>query len=145
VVINTLKDVSNISILILIFVFSYTLIGMELFAFKLPKKTHEGFVDPIKNRSNFNSFIEAFFSVFIVLIGDGWTDIYFDHYRHLDPMVPSMFFMSLIILGQFILMNLFISVLIENFEQLSVRNDLVLKLTDIEKKGVSEKIVEAIT
>jgi hypothetical protein len=50
--------------------------------------------------------------------------------------------MSLIILGQFILMNLFISVLIENFEQLSVRNDLVLKLTDIESKGVGEKIME---
>jgi len=36
VVLNTLKDVSNISILILIFVFSYTLIGLELFAYKLP-------------------------------------------------------------------------------------------------------------
>jgi len=42
-------------------------------------------------------------------------------------------------------MNLFISVLIENFEQLSVRNDLVLKLTDIEKKSIIEKMVENIT
>jgi len=41
-------------------------------------------------------------------------------------------------------MNLFISVLIENFEQLSVRNDLVLKLTDIEKKGAVEKMLENI-
>jgi hypothetical protein len=39
-------------------------------------------------------------------------------------------------------MNLFISVLIENFEQLSVRNDLVLKLTDIESKGLGEKIMD---
>jgi Ion transport protein len=103
-------------VLILIFVFSYTLIGMELFAFKLPSAPIDDFINPIKRRSTFNSFIESFFSVFIVLIGDGWTEIYFDHYRHLDPVTPSIFFMSLIILGQFILMNLFISVLIENFE-----------------------------
>jgi hypothetical protein len=57
-------------------------------------------------------------------------------------LTSSLFFMSLIIVGQFILMNLFISVLIENFEQLSVRNDLVLKLTDIESKGLGEKIID---
>ncbi len=138
-----MKDVSNISVLILIFVFSYTLIGMELFAYKLPsEKEMIGFYDPIKRRSTFNTFIDSFFSVFIVLVGDGWTQIYFDHYRHVDIFSSSLFFMSLIILGQFILMNLFISVLIENFEQLSVRNDLVLKLTDIESKGIGEKVIE---
>ena len=137
-----MKDVSNISVLILIFVFSYTLIGMELFAYKLPEEKDIGFYDPNKRRSTFNTFIESFFSVFIVLVGDGWTNIYFDHYRHIDIVTSSLFFMSLIILGQFILMNLFISVLIENFEQLSVRNDLVLKLTDIESKGLGEKIMD---
>ena len=145
-VLNTLKDVSNISVLILIFVFSYTLIGMELFAYRLPSGKEEtaagGFDDPIKRRSTFNTFIDSFFTVFIVLVGDGWTQIYFDHYRHIGIFTSSLFFMSLIILGQFILMNLFISVLIENFEQLSVRNDLVLKLTDIESSGVGEKIIE---
>jgi len=141
-VLNTLKDVSNISVLILIFVFSYTLIGMELFAYKLPTHKEIGFDDPIKRRSTFNTFIDSFFSVFIVLVGDGWTNIYFDHYRNIDIFTSSLFFMSLIILGQFILMNLFISVLIENFEQLSVRNDLVLKLTDIESKGLGEKIMD---
>ena len=137
-----MKDVSNISVIILIFVFTYTLIGMELFAYKLPSDNEVRFDDPIRRRSTFNTFIESFFSVFIVLVGDGWTDIYFDHYRHIDIFTSSLFFMTLIILGQFILMNLFISVLIENFEQLSVRNDLVLKLTDIESKGLGEKIIE---
>ena len=141
-VLNTFKDVSNISVLILIFVFSYTLIGMELFAYKLPVEKDVEFYDPLTRRSTFNTFIDSFFSVFLVLVGDGWTHIYFDHYRHIDIFTSSLFFMSLIILGQFILMNLFISVLIENFEQLSVRNDLVLKLTDIESKGLGEKIID---
>ena len=71
-VLNTLKEVSNISVLILIFVFSYTLIGMELFGFKLPAEKEVGFYDPLKRRSTFNTFIESFFSVFIVLVVDGW-------------------------------------------------------------------------
>lgn len=128
----------------MIFVFSYTLIGLELFAYKLPEDKVTGFIDPIKRTSTFNTFIESFFSVFIVLVGDGWTDVYFDHYRHVGIISSSLFFMSLIILGQFILMNLFISVLIENFEQLSVRNDLVLKLADIEKKSAVEKMIESL-
>ena len=52
-----------------------------------------------------------------------------------------MFFFLLIIGGQFILMNLFISVLIENFEQLSIRNDLVQRLSDLKKESISDKIV----
>jgi hypothetical protein len=52
-----------------------------------------------------------------------------------------LFFFLLIIGGQFILMNLFISVLIENFEQLSIRNDLVQRLSDLKKESISDKIV----
>jgi len=46
---------------------------MELFAFKLPAVTDVGFNDSLNRRSTFNTFIESFFSVFIVLVGDGWT------------------------------------------------------------------------
>jgi hypothetical protein len=46
---------------------------MELFAFKLPAEKDVGFYDSLKRRSTFNTFIESFFSVFIVLVGDGWT------------------------------------------------------------------------
>jgi hypothetical protein len=42
-------------------------------------------------------------------------------------------------------MNLFISVLIENFEQLSVRNDLVKRLSDLKKVTLSERIIHILT
>ena len=57
--------------------------------------------------------------------------IYIDHYRATDSVLSTVYFLSLIIIGQFILMNLFISILIENFEQISVRNDIVKRLTDL--------------
>ena len=80
-------------------------------------------------------------STFIVLGNDGWTRIYFEHYRATAGVSSSLFFFLLIIGGQFILMNLFISVLIENFEQLSIRNDLVQRLSDLKKESISDKIV----
>lgn len=36
---STLRDVSNITVLMAIFLFIYMLIGMELFAYKVPLRT----------------------------------------------------------------------------------------------------------
>ena len=133
VIAHTIKDVGNISVLILLLLFCYLLIGMELYAFKLPNINEEDLY-LYGHQTNFNSFLEAFISVFIVLSNDGWTRIYISHYRHTDsPFSSTLFFFSLLICGQFILVNLFISVLINNFEEVSVRNDLIQKLTDLKK------------
>jgi hypothetical protein len=70
--------------------------------------------------STFNTFLEAFISVFIVLANDGWTKIYINHYRAVDPIASSIFFITLVIIGQYILLNLFISILILNFEHKSL-------------------------
>ena len=69
--------------------------------------------------------------MFIVLANDGWTKIYISHFRVTDPTVASLFFMSILFIGQFMLLNLFIAILIENFEQLSVRGNLTHKLNKL--------------
>jgi len=50
------------------------------------------------------------------LANDGWSKIFFDHYRATDSVTASFYFVTLIIVGQYILINLFIAILIENFE-----------------------------
>ena len=71
--------------------------------------------------SNFNNFLNGFISVFIVIAGDGWSTIYFDHYRYGvqngEPYAAGIFFISLVILGQTILMNLFLSILLKEFDE----------------------------
>lgn len=80
----TMKDISNFSVLLLLFIFTYSLIGMDLFSYKV-KFDKQNKVDLSENGifpdSTFNNFIEAFVSVFVVLANDGWTKIYFNHYR----------------------------------------------------------------
>ncbi len=115
--------------LLLLFLFTYTLIGLEIYAYKLEYKKNDYVTDETNNYyessfSNFNSFIEAFLSVFIVLSNNGWAHMFYDHYRATDGYTTSFFFLSLIIFGKFILLNLFVAILIENFEILSVKNDI---------------------
>jgi hypothetical protein len=98
VIIGTLKDVSNIIILMLVFIFCYMMIGMELFAYKV-KLQEQDRLPIYLRRSNFNTLLEAFLSVFIVLANDGWAQIFVDHYRTTDSLLSSIYFISLIIIG----------------------------------------------
>ena len=128
---NTLVDVSNLGVLIIVFIFTYMLLGLELFAYR-EKFTPDDKVDisvlGIFPRINFNTPFDSFISVFIVFANEGWSQLYQNAYRSTDPYSTSIFFYSLVVIGQFILMNLFVAVLVENFEELSVRNDLMNKL-----------------
>jgi hypothetical protein len=56
---------------------------MEVFAYNI-KFDKDGEVDKENGTypdSNFNYFLEAMASVFIVLANDGWSKIFFDHFR----------------------------------------------------------------
>lgn len=64
-----------------------------------------------------NNFFEGFITVFIVLTNDGWSSIYFNYYRSTNPILATCFFFSLLFIGQYILLNLFLSILIDRFEK----------------------------
>ena len=113
---------------------------MELYAFKLPPTDDEILLN-YYHEANFDTFLDAFVSVFIVLANDGWFRLYLNHYRATNnPIGSSFYFFSLLIFGQFILLNLFISVLINNFEETSVKNDLVTRLTNLKKDSIWKKV-----
>jgi hypothetical protein len=112
-----MKDISNFSVLLFIFMFIYSLLGMELFAYNV-KFDENGNVSDLGQYpdSTFNTFLEAFISVFIILANDGWSTIYINHYRA-TGIKSTFFFVSLIIIGQYILLNLFLAILIRNFDE----------------------------
>lgn len=74
---------------------------MEMFAYR-GKFNDLGEVDPdngIYPDSNFNQFLEAFTTVFIILTNDGWSSIYYSYYRAVSPGISTVYFISLIIFG----------------------------------------------
>ena len=68
---KSLKDISNFSVLLFLFMFTYALLGMELFAYRVAF-ADDGEVDTNGNppRANFNSFLESITTIYIVLIGE---------------------------------------------------------------------------
>ena len=128
-IIITLKDIRNFSVLLFLFIFVYTLLGMELFAYRIafdddnmPIKSDEikeaGFKENYfmwYPRGNFNYFWDGFITIFTILIGDGWNEIMYDHMRNMG-WVTMIFFISLYIFGNLILLNLFLAILLKNFE-----------------------------
>ena len=101
---NTLKDISIFTILLFLFIFIYTLLGLELFAFTCAKTPDDKIdkVNGIVPQSNFNTFRDSFVTVFILLTGDSWTAILFDYYRCNGPAISVITITLLISLAYFI-------------------------------------------
>ena len=112
---NTLKKILPFSLLLLIFIFSFSILGMELFSGTVSFDENDvplldDYKDGVDNMkgtlpdSTFNTLIDAFLTVFIILTNDGWTTIYFNHaraFRANDKSIatPLIFFVCLLIIG----------------------------------------------
>ena len=81
--------------------FTYSLLGMEVFAFKA-KFDSTGNVDMNNGTppsANFNGFVNSFTTIFIILTNDGWSNIFFNYYRAAGGAIATIFFVSLIGIG----------------------------------------------
>lgn len=123
----TLKDVATFSILLALFIFTYTLVGLELFANKARYNNNDtlDLVNGSTPTLNFDLFLNAFTSVFCVLTNDSWQQMYYNYYRATtDGPLTTIFFISLVVMGQKILLNLFLAILLENFDETSIKQKL---------------------
>ena len=75
---KTLVDIATFTILLFLFMFIYSILGMEVFAHK-GKFNSEGQVDlenGESNPQNFDSFLWSFTTVFVLLTEDGWSEVF---------------------------------------------------------------------
>jgi ATP/ADP translocase len=99
---NTLKDVASFSILLFLYIFIFTLLGMELFAYRAKLDPETNYVDLVNGESpsfNFDNFLNSFSLVFIILTNDGTSAIYYNHYRSVGAVSSTIFFVSLVLIG----------------------------------------------
>ena len=108
---STLVKISSFSVILSLFIFTFTILGMEIFAntvrFNYDNEPIDHFIpadDSISSirsvpDSNFDNFLNAFITVFIVIANDGWSTIYFDYSRYSGMNKSGVFFIGLVILG----------------------------------------------
>ena len=114
---NSLKDIANFAVLLALFIFTFTLLSLELFSGNL-KFDEQGNLDAARGsspRTNFDTFVNALTTIFIILIGDDWNTIMMQLVRA-NGYPTLVFTLSVVVLGNFVLLSLFLAILLKNFE-----------------------------
>jgi len=96
--------------------FIYTLLGKQLFQNQMDDGEGEN------PRANFDNLFWAFISVFTILTGENWNGIMANAVGPTN-ILYALFFVSFIVIGTCILLNLFLAILIEQFESYEPGSD----------------------
>ena len=98
-----------LGMLLFLFIFIYALLGMQLFGGQY------GFLDGSK-RYNFDSFNQAFVTSFILLTMENWNQVLFIAMNStVNKGITVLYFISAIFIGNFMLLNLFLAILLDAF------------------------------
>ena len=121
---NSVKGVAVLTLLLAIVMFIYALLGLNLFGNKycntligrtdgyadLPTSTCKG-----QPREHFDTLWSAVIAVFAVISGEDWNlSLYYGMYNTSE--IAALYFVSLFVIGNYIVLNLFIAVLLGGLE-----------------------------
>ena len=119
-IIQTAYRMLDFIFVFIIILYMYALLGYSLFNNSL-KMNRNGQYNAKKSsyEYNFDSFLNSLLSVFLIIIGDHWNDIFYQCYRSSrnNDYVVLIYFLTLVSFGQIILMNVFLAYLIDSFEK----------------------------
>jgi len=137
-IINTVKRMGNYFILLFIFIYIYALMACNVFkgSLRFNKKTNKFDINAEDLFDNFDSFTSAFLNVFYLIIGDNWNSMFYDCLRSEanNPYITIVYFISLILIGQLCMLNIFLAFLIDNFK---LSRQELFKNIDVKDKVLS--------
>lgn len=111
VLLRSFQSVYYACLLLLVFMYMYSVIGVTLFRDLTTVETaHSYDVDP------FGNILEAFFSLFRVTTGEDWTDLRYDLMVETSSFLINTYFISWYVLSAFLLINIVFGAIINNYE-----------------------------
>jgi voltage-dependent calcium channel L type alpha-1D len=118
------SEIGNFSVFLLLFMYVYALLGMQIFGNRfrfdpngipITSPAAATDADEYVPRANFDSLLWSGVTVFQVLTGENWNNVLFDGWRTIG--LPAvLYFVSLVVFGNFIVLNLFLAILLSHFE-----------------------------
>lgn len=109
VMLETLDSVMTFLGLLTIFIFTSSILGMHLFGGKIKEVDGN---EPV--RHNFDNLMWSLITVFQVLTQEDWNQVLYDAMRSTTKWA-SVYFILLMIIGNYILFNLLVAILVEGF------------------------------
>ncbi|XP_029689724.1 calcium channel, voltage-dependent, L type, alpha 1F subunit isoform X2 [Takifugu rubripes] len=110
---NSMKSIASLLLLLFLFLIIFALLGMQLFGGKF------NFDETQTKRSTFDSFPQALLTCFQILTGEDWNVVMYDGIMaYGGPVFPGMivcvYFVILFICGNYILLNVFLAIAVDN-------------------------------
>ena len=122
VVMRSIKKFIYIAALLFLLIFIYALLGMQIFGGQFSFSDNIG---DDRVRQNFDSFINAFMAVFQIMTQENWQQILFFAMRSSVSKVFSIFYLlSWIFIGNYVFLNLFLAILLDEFTGEETEEDL---------------------
>jgi hypothetical protein len=121
-VVSSLSDISYLAGLLLLIKFIFALLGMQLFGtiYGDPADAANLAATP---QANFNDLGYALVTIFTVISGENWDATFHSTVGGMQAggqpaAYGYLYFVSLMLVGNFVLMNLFVAILLSNFESI---------------------------
>ncbi|XP_057681929.1 voltage-dependent T-type calcium channel subunit alpha-1G isoform X4 [Corythoichthys intestinalis] len=130
VLMKTMDNVATFCMLLMLFIFIFSILGMHLFGCKFGSE-RDG--DTLPDRKNFDSLLWAIVTVFQILTQEDWNKVLYNGMASTTP-VAALYFIALMTFGNYVLFNLLVAILVEGFqtEEVTKREDLHAQLSLIQ-------------
>jgi hypothetical protein len=116
VLMKSMSSFMYLAMLLLLFCFIYALLGMQIFGGNFNFDDLDGSGESGVPRANYDSFNNAFITVFIVLTMENWQVVLYDSMRSsVGAPLSCLYLISWIFLGNFMILNLFLAILLDSF------------------------------
>ncbi|KAG7381327.1 hypothetical protein PHYPSEUDO_006213 [Phytophthora pseudosyringae] len=119
---RALASIANFGVLLFIFIYIYALVGMQFFGnamrfdsngYPTPYNINEFWSGAVP-RLHFDTFVWSAITVFKIITTDNWNEDMYNVIRS-NGMFAALYTISLIVFGNFIMMNLFLALLLDKF------------------------------
>ncbi|XP_039379426.1 sodium channel protein type 5 subunit alpha-like isoform X6 [Mauremys reevesii] len=110
---NSVGALGNLTLVLAIVVFIFTVVGMQLFGEKYAKKCCKIY-DDCKQRWHFMDFFHSFLIIFRILCGE-WIETMWSCMVVADKPLCLLVFLLVMVIGNLVVLNLFIALLLNSF------------------------------
>lgn len=107
---KSISKIMYLFLLLLIFIVIFSLVGVQVFSGNFQ------FADGLP-RSNFDGFDDAFFTIMQILSLENWQEVLYNAMRSNAGAFSCFFLIAWIIIGNFILLNLFLAIMLDSFTE----------------------------
>ncbi|XP_041673363.1 voltage-dependent T-type calcium channel subunit alpha-1I [Cheilinus undulatus] len=129
VLMKTMDNVATFCMLLMLFIFTFSILGMHLFGCKFGLRQENG--DTIPDRKNFDTLLWAIVTVFQILTQEDWNVVLYNGMASTSPWA-ALYFVALMTFGNYVLFNLLVAILVEGFQ---AEGDANRSESDDEKKS----------